>query len=587
MKYVSVITDYPYLLWQQEIQIFNFKKLGLLDKLVVVVLHEPGVVPSEYAKRLGTLAEIHYYENDQIARHYIPSNKPWGLMKLLTEFPSYGSRVFLLDQDVIFREQLDFSQLDGVDNQDSTWYVSDTIGYIAYHYLQEQLGETGVEEMAGLLGLTGARIKAEQKNSGGAQYYMKNLTADFCRQVAEDSVKIYDWAVQQKRENGSFKIQVWTAEMWSWLWNAFKVAEVRVHPEMAFAWAPHHISDWYAKKMMHLAGVTGSEKGAFFKGKYSNTAPWEVEQDFDFVDRTRCWTPYVELIEEYAGLSPHKASRAVVAYLDNNPAFIGQAKILLECLKYIQADDTDLVLFGPQEALEQVPNHSRVVKVIQPPHPLAGGPTGYGYINSIWCLNGPGSDTLDRYEYLLKSDLDVFLTPAWNTFRPELFVVGQGFYSNSEEIRQKCKRIAEDLGLTHRGKHNLGSTLYGRTFEVRAVCKLATEVCEYLLQKEFIENPGAWPGWYRGVSSMYATEIALNHLIPCLAGPSPKLDYYSTSTELVSQYPHIHCWHTEEMFSKFQWERGNYRDKSTANLDLGIVREYCLAMALRSVSTTN
>lgn len=599
MKYVSVITDYTYLLWQQEIQAFNFRKLGILDDLVVVVLHDPGIPLSDHARQLGTLVQTHYFENDQPRRHYTPSNKPWGLMKLLEQHPEYGHRLFLLDSDVIFRETLDFTKLEG-----PTWYVSDSgaVGYLGYNYLKAMLGHEQVEEMANLVGLTAERLQLEQPNSGGAQYYMKDVTSEFCRTVAHDSIKLYDWAIQQKRESGTYKIQVWTAEMWSWLWNAFKTVPVRTHPEMNFAWAAHTLSDWETQKMLHLAGVVGTEKGCFFKGKYTQQIPWEVESNFDFVDRSRCWGPYVELIEEYrlwkpstsssqplpplqssslpSVLSPGSSRRAIAAYVDDKPALILQTKGLIESLKYIQAFDTDLVLFGPETALKHIPDHSQVVKVLQEPHPLA---PVYGFINSIACLNGRSSDILTRYDEVLKSDVDVFLTPAWNDFRPKKFTCGQGFYANSEEVRDRIKQVADHFARNHYGRHNLGSTFYGKTMDVRLVCAMATVLCEWFIEVEFKNQPGAWPGWYRGVASMYATEIALNHWVPDLDGPSPLLDGHSTSTASVMTAPHVHCWHTDERFSKFAWTRGEYQTLNEADLDLSVIRDYCTAMALRSM----
>lgn len=576
MKYVSVITDYTYLIWQQELQAFNFKQLGIADKLVCVVLHEPDQPLSDRAKKLSQYVETHYYPNDQVRRHYIPSNKPWGLMKLLKDFPEYGEKLFLLDSDVIFRETLDFSKLDYDDN----WYFSNTIGYIAHHYLDEMLGHDLVDSMASIVGLTADRLKAEQNNSGGAQYYMKGVTAEFCRKVALDSVNIYDWAIQQRRPDGSYKIQVWTAEMWSWLWNSFLVANVRVHPEMDFAWAPHDVSDWHAKKMMHLAGVTGQEPGNFFKGKYPQAAPWEVEKDFLHVNRSKCWAPYVELIEQYKPEIHKNNYRAIVCYLDDTPSLVKQAKSLIQSLKYINCSDTDLVIFGPETALVKLKDFNFIKKVVQNPHLLA---KQYGYINSISCLNFPGSEILDKYHYLLKSDLDTFITPAWSKFKPTTLTVGQGFYSNSDDIRQRCEKLALNFNLNYKKLYNLGSTFYGPTKLVREICQLATTLCEYLLTVEFKDHHGEWPHWFRGVSSMYATEVAINHCAESLVGPSKLLDFFSTSTESVQDYPHVHCWHTNELFSKFEWEKGSYANTDFNTLDLNIIRDYCLAMALSSI----
>jgi hypothetical protein len=300
MKYISVITDYEYLLWQQEIQIFNFKQLGMLKDLVVVVLYEPGQQISEHARALSRLATTYFYVNDQVNRSYIPSNKPWGLMKLLEQYPEYGQRVFLLDSDVIFRRPLDTEALDK-GSEDKTWYVSDSgvISYIGYEYLKSCLGTEPIEEMAAIVGVSTKVLKERQEQSGGAQYYMKDIDAGFCRKVALDSTKIYDWSIKQLKEDGSYKFQVWTAEMWSWLWNGFMRADIQVSQEMSFSWATDPAQFYFSRTMLHMAGVTGSETGCFFKGKYARVAPWDLEADFNFVSTERCWRQYADLIEEY------------------------------------------------------------------------------------------------------------------------------------------------------------------------------------------------------------------------------------------------------------------------------------------------
>jgi hypothetical protein len=272
--------------------------------------------------------------------------------------------------------------------------------------------------------------------------------------------------------------------------------------------------------------------------------------------------------------------RALVAYLDNAPHLVLQSKALVESLKYVKPDDTDLIIFGPEVALNKIPDHKFVIKIIQDQHKLG---RKYGYINSIACLCGPGSQILNQYDYLLKTDLDVFITPAWNNFRPEEFTVGQGAYSNSQEIRENCKKIAEMFGFVHQGQHNIGSTFYGPASLVRNICRLATMLCEYLLLEEFWNNPGEWPEWFEGVSSMYATEIAINHLVPNLKLDTKlQLDGHSTSLGSVDDHPHIHCWHTNERFSKFEWEGGRYDSIDPQTLDLNVIRDYCTALALRA-----
>lgn len=498
IKYVSVITDYTYLLWQQELQIFNFKRLGILEQLVVVVLYDPGKPLSDHAKSLKSMAEVYYFENDQTDRSYIPSNKPWGLMKLLEAFPQYGEKLFLLDSDVVFREELNFSKIDQ-SSDDSTWYVSNCISYIGYEYLKYSL-ETDelVNEMAQIVGLDAATLKENQMNSGGAQYYMKNVTAEFCRQVAEDSIKIYRWACEQKKPDGSHKIQVWTAEMWSWLWHAFKIAKVQVSPEMKFSWAPHDILDWYFAKMLHLAGVVEAGKGVFYKGKYYNTCPWDVEEDFLWIDRSKSWGPYVELIEAY---KPKPVKRGVVCYVDQKR--LPDVQGLVQSWLDLNDPSTNLLLFGQPEVLAQIDDHPQLVKVVCSPHPFENT---HPDINDIAMLRNYGETVLYSYTHLLKADSKTRLSQAWLRFLPDRFTIASGRNKTSEEFLASRSEKFKEYSLRDRGLFNLGSVFYGPTSQVIDVCKRAVPIAKFLIvDKDNLDI---------ALSTEYALELVVNHLVP-------------------------------------------------------------------------
>lgn len=272
-------------------------------------------------------------------------------------------------------------------------------------------------------------------------------------------------------------------------------------------------------------------------------------------------------------------ARALVVYVDRHAYLIHQTVALYESLLFSRAEDTELVCFGPPPVLECLPKGPRLRKLPQDPHV---GAAEYPYLNSIACFAGPGSDGLDEYEHVLKTDVDTFVTPAWNRFRPAEFVCGRGAYVHSQAVRDHLHRVAEQLGLRHEGRHNLGSTLYGTPARVKQVCALATDVTRHLLATEFHEEPGAWPEWFRGVSSMYATEIAMNHLEPHLLQDGESLDFPSHQDELLDSRPHIHCWHTTAHYSKLNWIDGFYRVRAEAELDLRRVPDYGLAMAQRA-----
>ncbi|MFB4168642.1 hypothetical protein [Virgibacillus sp. JSM 102003] len=272
--------------------------------------------------------------------------------------------------------------------------------------------------------------------------------------------------------------------------------------------------------------------------------------------------------------------RAVVVFVEENRHLLLQLGCLYTSLKYIQSDDTDLVVFGTSEALKKVPDDCIKVE-----YEIMSNPAeflDYRFINSIGCLTGEQANFLEEYDYILRTDADTFLTPAWNSFYPDFYTVGQGGYVNDDETRMNLKRIAAHFNLRHQGHHNLGSTHYGNARLVREVCKLATTITAHILTKEFKDGEGQWPGWYRGVATMYACEIAANHFVDQIALDGKKIDYGSASSELIDDHPHLHCWHTDNMFSKFQFTAGKYDNLSTDHLDVTIIRDYCLYIALKS-----
>ena len=271
--------------------------------------------------------------------------------------------------------------------------------------------------------------------------------------------------------------------------------------------------------------------------------------------------------------------RAIVCFVDDNRHLIQQMLALRHSWLNVQSADTDLVAMGPAQVLARLPND--LVKIAQQPATADPVWKGYGYINSIACMNGAGAEQLDRYTHVLRSDVDTFITPAWNQFYPEVFTWGTGGYSNSDDVRERIRAIATQYGLVHRGHTNVGSTWYGPTEVVRRASAFAEMLTKHLLTHHFASDPGEWPGWYRGVALLYAGEIAINHCAP--DGQRFELDAHSTSGESVERYPHIHCWHTDEKFSKHWFMAGRYTSADAQGLDLNIIRDYSMEMSVRSL----
>jgi glycosyltransferase involved in cell wall biosynthesis len=272
--------------------------------------------------------------------------------------------------------------------------------------------------------------------------------------------------------------------------------------------------------------------------------------------------------------------RAVVCFVEDQPHLIQQALALRTSLHLAQSPDTDLVVMGPEPALDQLPDD--LVKIVQ--QPAADDPVwgGYRVINPVVALNGVGAEQLDRYTHLLRTDADTFLTPAWNQFDPAAFTVGQGAYATDGEVTRRIREIAAEYGLTHRGITNLGASWYGPTPLVRRVAAFTELLTKHLLTHHFASDHGQWPGWYRGVAVRYAAEIAINHVAPDVQC-SELLDASSTSAASILTVAHIHCQHTDETFSKHAFIAGRYTLADVQQLDLSVIRDYCLALSFESL----
>lgn len=83
---------------------------------------------------------------------------------------------------------------------------------------------------------------------------------------------------------------------------------------------------------------------------------------------------------------------------------------------------------------------------------------GYGYIDSINTVL-EYKNTYSMYNYVLRTDMDCFLTLNFARYVPynDTLIVGRGGYS-TEFNQKRLRRIAHDIGWSHAGQTALGST---------------------------------------------------------------------------------------------------------------------------------
>eukprot|EP00111_Clytia_hemisphaerica_P020908 TCONS_00061666-protein len=192
----------------------------------------------------------------------------------------------------------------------------------------------------------------------------------------------------------------------------------------------------------------------------------------------------------------------------------------------------------------------------------------YGPLNSFIMFKRRDVTQLPKkYKYLLRTDNDVFLSPALFLLKPTKFLFGHGGYSDPFNMK-RLKEVSKRLGMIHRGRHGIGSTWCAETKQFIAIANKTYDTTRYVWLNEF--NPkaqgletinftknseGEWIRWWRPVSLLYGGEIAINHMLPQISDQNQgRFDDSSCSTESIWKAYHIHCWHSPCHFSKFEFD---------------------------------
>jgi hypothetical protein len=275
----------------------------------------------------------------------------------------------------------------------------------------------------------------------------------------------------------------------------------------------------------------------------------------------------------------------IMAYIDANPNMIQEFGWLYK--SWIHSGNwrtSDLIIVHHPDAGPHLPQGEAGVILI-PCWPVAtqGGVfEGYPFINSIACLSGPHVEPVARrYSHLLRTDADVFLTEHLVDFRPPSPVHGRGLYHRTADFRDGMLDFCRRHGIDHKNHFGCGHSLLAPAELVLHMVARQTDWTEIIL-KDFGDNPGVWPGWFRGVATMYAAEIVCNEMwVDYLYnGRERILDVESYGVSAIDKMVfHIHAIHTDDYFSKFRYRNGEYSHIDIATLNPKIIREYCHWMA--------
>lgn len=293
MKFISVQPDQVYFIWQLEIQLRNFHGLGIRKEDIQVI------ASYDREKRLNPLFENFINTNEHLAtfftypdiresRQYTSSVRPNILRQHFQQYPELEQQtLFYHDSDILFSR---IPQIMGVETNDIC-YVSDTRHYLGVDYIRRAGSDSLLSDMLKVVGLPKEKIEQEDNQTGGAQYILKGVTANFWAKVERDSEELYvlmgdynnklwerEYPITKEYRSKRRGIEAWCADMWAVLWNLWLIdKKVEVHHEMDFSWPFSPIEDWDKKAIQHYSGNIEDKTKFFKKGEYRNYAPWYDE----------------------------------------------------------------------------------------------------------------------------------------------------------------------------------------------------------------------------------------------------------------------------------------------------------------------
>ena len=301
MRYICAQPSILYYAWQVEVLLNNFIKIGINLNEVDIVCSIETDIPNEW-KLLSEnySARFFFYKDTRITKNYISSIRP-NILKQHFKKHSYlkDDVIFYHDCDILFTKNPKEWITDEMMNDDK-WYGSDTRWYIGHDYIKSK-GDDVLELMTDVIGISIDIVKENEFNCIGAQYLLKDIDWEFWETVELNSEKLFTEVCKLNTEkvlknNSYHELQIWCADMWSVLWNGWKLGkETVVHNNFNFTWATSSISEFNENYIFHNAGVVNDKNGLFYKAKYMNKLPYNDELQ---IDKNKCSYEYYNFVKK-------------------------------------------------------------------------------------------------------------------------------------------------------------------------------------------------------------------------------------------------------------------------------------------------
>lgn len=297
---ISVFPDELRFQWETMVQLSNLRRHGYSDKARIIIF-----LPAYYELRGFSLkwkeiqewfpeTKFFFYKDSKatvtdlmVNYDYHPILRLCCLEKHFKEHPELQNDAILyIDSDVLFLQPPDIEQY----IQDDVNYLSDTHTYLNANYFDsksELLEDEGpkflnpdkykeyierdiLSQCTKFSKINREICEKNNRNTGGAQYLLKNMTPEFFSECIDSCllIRMYLQQInqtyfkgetpQEKEDNG---LQSWCSDMWAIQWNLWRHNLPSETPKwMDFAWASEEIPEDEHRFLFHNAGITADSK---------------------------------------------------------------------------------------------------------------------------------------------------------------------------------------------------------------------------------------------------------------------------------------------------------------------------------------
>ena len=288
---ITAQPDDQYFIWQNHLYIESCLNQGFTQDQIHILLYKPK--NRRFNNNWNKLKEIYpdinifLYEDKGVQQFlgvYIPILRPHILWQHFEVYPELKDKTIIYtDSDILWLDTLNINHL----LLDNINYVSDASSYLNYSYFEnkykqvipEKLEEAKsvdfLKKVCNIVGVDKKIVIDNNNNTGGVQYILKNIDADFWKKVETDVLKIRLYLQQVNKiyfKNENDGIQSWCADLWAVQFNLwYRNLETKVVKELDFAWATEPIEKLNSCTIYHNAGVTGkymNDIPYFYKGAY-------------------------------------------------------------------------------------------------------------------------------------------------------------------------------------------------------------------------------------------------------------------------------------------------------------------------------